>query len=204
VTSQNTLPSTRDQAHHALLLLGAPAPARLVVDVHGALFDGDLAVPALARLLRSEERAVPAGARHPYGICPGLNLDLSPATGLLALASWPVEQRIVAPHAARAQRLAMIVRVVEFVAVQPALGGPALRLLRRLAEDVPGGAEAVDALAPTALADAARLALADAALRDAVAGERPAVLAAADRAAQLDLQHQLFGLPAVPQQRGHQ
>jgi hypothetical protein len=39
MTRLSALPSTREQARHALLLLDAPAPARLVVDVHRALFD---------------------------------------------------------------------------------------------------------------------------------------------------------------------
>ncbi|MFG1608741.1 hypothetical protein [Actinoplanes sp. NPDC049265] len=57
MTRQSTLPSLREQARHALLLLGVPAPARLVVDVHAAFFDGDLSVPALAALMREDERA---------------------------------------------------------------------------------------------------------------------------------------------------
>ena len=59
MSSQNTLPSTPEQVHHALLLLGAPAAARLIVDVHTALFDGDLAMPAMAPLLRSGELTLP-------------------------------------------------------------------------------------------------------------------------------------------------
>ena len=59
MTRQSTLPSIREQAHHALLLLGVPTPARLLVDVHAALLDGDLSVPALVALLRDEERACP-------------------------------------------------------------------------------------------------------------------------------------------------
>lgn len=56
MTRQSTLPGLREQARHALLLLGVPAPARLVVDVHAAFFDGDLSVPALAALMRDDER----------------------------------------------------------------------------------------------------------------------------------------------------
>jgi hypothetical protein len=89
------------------------------------------------------------------------------------------------------------------VAVQPAVGASAAGLLRRLAADVPGGPEAVHVLDPGALVDAARLALADPALADAVAGEQTAREDAAARAAHLDVRQQLFGVPAVPQQRGH-
>ncbi|MDT5041964.1 MAG: hypothetical protein QOE51_2949 [Actinoplanes sp.] len=236
----STLPSTAEQAHHALLLLGAPAPARLVVDVHAALFDGDLAMPALTALLRAEQRALGGTGRHAlppvgsggtelppaglggsevapaglggsemaagsdvaYAICRGLNLDLRPVRGLLALASWPLDRRIVSPAAARADALAMVVRVLEFVAVRP-VGVPVLRLIRQLAEQVPGGPEAIDPLDPGALTQAARLALADPALDAAVAREQPARAAAVARAGQLDPAHQLFGVPALPHQREH-
>jgi hypothetical protein len=205
MNSQCTLPSTRGQAHQALLLLGAPAPARLVVDVHAALFDGDLDMPSLVALLRAEERgtAGAAGVDDSYKICWGLNLNLTAARSLVALAAWPVGRRIVTPAVTRADALAMVVRVVEFVAVQPAVGASAARLLRRLAADVPGGPEAVHVLDPGALADAARLALADPALAGAVAGEQAVREDAAARAAQLEVPQQLFGVPAVPQQRGH-
>jgi len=62
---QSTLPSLREQARHALLLLGVPAPARLVVEVHGAFFDGDLSVSALVALLRDEERGYASRAVSP-------------------------------------------------------------------------------------------------------------------------------------------
>ena len=205
MNSQRTLPSTRGQAHQALLLLGAPASARLVVDVHAALFDGDLDMSSLVALLRAEERGTDgaAGVDDAYRICWGLNANLTAARGLVALAAWPVARRIVTPAVARADALAMVVRVMEFVAVQPAVGASVARLLRRLAAEVPGGPEAVHVLRPGALADAARLALADPALADAVAGEQAARCEAAARAALLDVRQQLFGVPAVPQQRGH-
>jgi hypothetical protein len=220
MTRLSTLPGTREQARHALLLLGVPAPARLLVDVHAALFDGDLSVPGLAALLRDEERIVtPPGpdapgtsARDaeieggggtvlgPYLVCPGLNLDLTAAPGVITLSTWPVADRLCTPVAARADALATVVRVAEFVAERP--GICATRLMRDLAATVPGGPEAFDALDPAALGDAARHALADASLAAAVEAEAPLRDAAAERAAHLDLRQQLFGVPAVPHQRG--
>jgi hypothetical protein len=185
VNHLSTLPSTTEQARHALLLLGAPAPARLVVDVHAALFDGDLDVPALAGLVRD---------RTP-GFAPALAADLTPARGLIALADWPLERRLVTPARQRADALAMVVRVAEFVAVQPHAGRAADRLLRTLAEDVPHGPEAVD------LGEAARTALE--ALAGAIAAEEPMRAEVLRRAAGLDETQRLFGLPAVPHQRGH-
>jgi hypothetical protein len=206
MTRQSTLPSTREQAQHALLLLGAPASARLVVDVHTALFDGDLDVPSLVALVRAEQRgtAEVAGSAEAYKICVGLDLDLTAIRGVLALAAWPVGRRIVTPATARADSLAMVVRVVEFIGVRPAVDAPALRLMRQLAESVPGGPEAVDVLEPGALAAAARQALADPALAASMDREQSMRVDAIARAEALDRPLQLFGVPAVPRQRGHQ
>jgi hypothetical protein len=220
MTRLSTLPSTREQAHHALLLLGVPAPARLLVDVHAALFDGDLSVPGLAALLRDAERVVTSpgpdalgtaasdavleggGGTVPgaYLICPGLNPDLAAARGVITLSTWPVVDRLCTPAAASANALATVVRVAEFVAERP--GRCAAHLMRRLAATVPGGPEAFDVFDPVALAEAARQALADPALVAAVEAEAPLRAAAAERATRLDLPQQLFGVPVVPQQRG--
>jgi len=184
VNHLSTLPTAGEQARHALLLLGAPASARLVVQVHAALFDGDLTVAALVR-----ER-VP-------GLCAALTGDLSAAPGLVALAEWPLSRRIVTPAVRRADELAMIVRVAEFVAMSPVVGRAAAGLLRELAQRVPHGMEALD------LAEAARAALSAASLTEAVAAEaelRAQVLA---RAENLDERQRLYGVPTVPHQRGH-
>jgi hypothetical protein len=186
VNQLSTLPTTGEQARRALLLLGAPAATRLVADVHGALFDGDLSTAALARLLR--ERAP--------GFCAALRPDLTAAPGLLALTDWSLDRRMVTPAARRADELAMIVRVAEFVAMRRGAGRAADRLLRELAARVPGGVEALD------LADAARAALSDAGLTAQLAAEEPVRAAAAARAAELGQRQQLYGVPAVPHQRG--
>jgi hypothetical protein len=182
------LPSAREQARHALLLLGAPAPARLLVSVHRALFDGDLDMAGLAGLLRDEERApVPE-------VCAGLSADL---TGThVALAAWPLEQRLVTPAAARADGLRFVLRVADWVALRAAAGRSAHRLLRELAATVPGGPEALD------VRDAVRAALDDPGLRDAVAAERSLRAAVRAKAETLPDRQQWFGRPAVPHQRG--
>jgi hypothetical protein len=184
-----TLPSAREQARHALLLLGAPAPARLVVGVHHALFDGDLDMSALTGLLRDERRSLPPV------VCHGLGADLAPIH--VALGEWPLARRIVTPATARADALTFVVRVADLVATHRGAGRSADLFLRELAAEVPGGAEAVD------VGDAARAALADPELLAAVEAESPVRDATAVRAARLDEIQQYFGVPAVPQQRGH-
>ena len=216
MTGLSTLPSTREQARHALLLLGVPTSSRLLVEVHQALFDGDLSVPAVAALIRDEERRFatstapraddttpPASAGAPEApglVCPGLNLDLTPARGMVTLSTWPVIERIATPAAARAEALVSILRVAEFVAVRP--GACATTLLRQMAETLPGGPEAVDPLNPLAVAEIARTVMTDQPLADAVAAEHLTREAAATRAAALDDRMRLFGLPTVPHQRG--
>jgi hypothetical protein len=177
------LPSNREQARHALLLLGAPAPARLVVATHQALFDGDLDAPGLAALLRTERRAAAPT------VCRGLSADLAPMH--LALTEWPLEHRIVTPVAARVAGLTAVIRIAEFVAMRPGAGRSADRLLRSLATEVPGGPEAVDLAAAAREAIEATDVSAEAALRQAITV----------RAAALDPVHRLFGLPSVPHQR---
>jgi hypothetical protein len=187
MTRLSMLPSTREQARHALLLLGAPAPARLVVDVHRALFDGDLDMPGLAALLRSERRAP-----DPV-VCHGLTADLAAAH--VALAEWPREHRIVTPASVRHAALVAVARIAEFVTMRPGAGGAAVRLLRALAADVPGGPEATD------LGMAARAALHDPELAAALRAEAPQRAVTAERAGALDRTQQLFGVPPLPQQR---
>ena len=142
----STLQSTREQACHALLLLGAPAPARLVAEVHAALFDGDLSVPALAALVRSEERTWTPGT--PWVVAPALTLDLTAAPGMLTLSTWSIENRIAGPADAYAQG----VRIAEFIAARPGATASAARLLRRMAELEP----VADGTGPARLAAAAR------------------------------------------------
>ncbi|HET9518032.1 MAG TPA: hypothetical protein VFO77_09930 [Actinoplanes sp.] len=195
------LPGARAQAHHALTLLGAPAPARLVVGVHGALFPGDLSVGSLTAELRDEERTVDTA--KPYHLCVALTAaDLTPAAGLVALSTWPLACRIVTATSLRVDALTAVVRVAEFAAVRAGASRATAALLRELAAQVPGGPEAVDVLDPGALADAARAALAEPALADAAARDRAIREHAAVRAAELDRRQQLFGVRVLPRPRG--
>lgn len=193
--NSTTLPGVREQARHALLLFGGPAPARLVVDVHTALFDGDLSMSGVAAVLRDEERHFDPDALIAYRICPALHHDLTVARGLVTLSGWSAARRLVSPRSARAGALAAVVRIAEFVAIRAQASSAVLDLLSRLADTVPGGPEAFLVHDPRALADAARAALAEVtveALPEAV--ER--------RWAALDERQRLFGVMSLPHQRG--
>jgi hypothetical protein len=177
----STLPSTREQARHALLLLGAPTPARLVVEVHRGLFDGDLDTSGLAALLRAERRAaIPV-------VCHGLTAAL---VGMhLALAEWPLDRRIVTPATGRADALMAFIRIVEFVGMRSGASRAADRLLRTFAAEL--GPDAADA----------RAALGDPLLVAAVEAESTIRAAAAVRAAGLSEMQRWFGVSALPHQR---
>lgn len=202
----SVLPTPREQAHHVLTLLGAPAAARLAVDVHGALFDSDLSTGGLGGLLRDEARtygtprSVPPGEPRCH-LCCGLDAArLTPAPGLVALSTWPLAVRLVTPVSLRVNALTMVVRIAEFAAVRPGASRATEQLLRRLAADVPGGPEAHDVLRPGVLAEAARAALAAPRLANAAAADRAVREAAAVRAESLDEHQRLFGLSPVPRQ----
>ena len=116
MTRLSALPSTREQARHALLLLGAPAPARLVIDVHRALFDGDLDMPGLAALLRSERRtAAPV-------VCHGLTADI----GAAARAALDDPELVTALANDAPERAATAVRVAALDRTQQLFGVPPL------------------------------------------------------------------------------
>jgi hypothetical protein len=198
MTVSSLLPSTHEQAHHALTLLGVPATVRTIVDVHGALFDGDLTVGSLTAQLRDEERSP-----GPYLLCRALTAtDLTPAGGLVALAAWALTSRISTATSVRVDSLTAVVRIAEFAAVQSGASAGVARLLRDLAAQVPGGDEAYDVMDPGALADAARAALAAPALLAAAEQDRAVRETAAGRAAtRLDERQLLFGLRPVPRPR---
>jgi hypothetical protein len=167
----STLPSAREQARHALLLIGAPAPARLVVQVHRALFDGDLDMPGLAGLLRAERLAA-----SPV-VCRGLTAELTPIH--VALAEWPLERRIVTPATARADERTALARITEFVAMQPGASRSAQELLWSLSVATESAATS----------------------EEAPAAEAPIRSAAVRLAASRTVAERLFGVPVIPRPR---
>lgn len=138
-----TLPA-REHVQRALVLLQTPAAPKLIVDVHDALFPGDLTASKLSSLRRDEERSYRSapGAR-PYYLCPALEHDrLVPARALLTISTWPIEQRIIGPLSPRVNFLTGAIRLAEAIRSIRATGSEptsaAMRLLWRFATNIPG------------------------------------------------------------------
>nr|WP_260408289.1 hypothetical protein [Planomonospora venezuelensis] len=189
----------REQVHQALLLLGVPSAAKLVVTVNEAFFSGALRGPQLTSLRRDEERSFRSDPyARPYYLCAALTDRLSPARGLLADSTWPLEARVVGPLSPRVDYLTAAVRIAEHLVrlADPPPG--AVRLLSRMAQNIPGGAEGFAPVDPAAVIRAARAELEVHAASDAA--QRAEVAARAG--GQLTDVERLFGVSALSTLRG--
>jgi hypothetical protein len=135
----------REQVHQALTLLGVPAAAKMIVAVHGALRAGSLKGAQLTSLRRDEERSFGTSPfARPYYLCAALTDRLSASRGLLAVSTWPLEQRVVGPLSPRVDFLTTAIRVAEHILRLAETGEQAppsaQRLLSRLAQNIPGAA----------------------------------------------------------------
>ncbi|GIJ30138.1 hypothetical protein Vqi01_53000 [Micromonospora qiuiae] len=188
------LVSMRDQVHHALTLLSAPAAPKLIAEVHNAFFGAagqSIAPGRLTHLRRDEERSFRSAPHsRPYHLCSALTAEhLAPARGLLAVSTWPLERRIIGPLSLRVDFLTAAINVAEQVARLPEQTLAVARLLRRFATSIPGAVGGHEAVEPAIVVKAAHAELAVHA--DADRAQRAE---AADRArAQLDEAEQLFG-----------
>ncbi|WP_181801071.1 hypothetical protein [Streptomyces shenzhenensis] len=152
----------RDQVHQALALLTVPASPKLLSQVHQAFFSTPLNTARMTTLRRDEERSFRSA---PYGrayyICPALTFDLlSPARALLALSTWPLEQRLVGPLTQRVHFLTSAVRLAdaaEHLAGEAGMPQPVQQLLlhysRNIHGDAPRGPLDLDALRRAAAAE---------------------------------------------------
>lgn len=197
--AEAALVPVREQVHHALTLLAVPAAPKLVGEVHRAFFAADISGARMTSLRRDEERSFrQAPYSRPYYLCPALSADLlSPARGLLAVSTWPLERRVVGALSQRVDFLTSAINVAERVQRLPDTGAHAIRLLWRFAANIPGVAGEFGAVRPEAVVAAAR-----AELEIHEAADRATRAAAASRAhAQLDDAGRLFGaakLRALP------
>jgi len=181
----------REQVHQALTLLGAPAAPRMIAAVHEAFYAGRLVSSRLTSLRRDEERSFRAAPyARPYYLCAALTADLlSPARGLLAVSTWPMDRRIIGPLSPRVDYLTAAIAVAEQLERITDPDPNARRLLWRFAANIPRAASSMRSMTPDVVANAARAELA--VHMDADSAHRTA---AASRArSQLDDAAQLFG-----------
>jgi hypothetical protein len=181
----------REQVHEALSLLTVPAAPRLIATVHEAFFTSSFAGSRLTSLKRDEERSFrTAPFARPYYLCAALAADLlAPARGLLAISTWPMEQRVIGSLSPRVDFLTGAIRVAEAIERLRTPVPAARRLLWRFAASIPGAAASATVMDPRAVALAAAAELgvhADADLQIRKAAARRA-------REQLDDAEQLFG-----------
>ncbi|MEU4836204.1 hypothetical protein [Streptosporangium sp. NPDC023615] len=196
---ETSLVPIREQVHQALAMLGVPTPAKLIVAVNDAFFSRELRGSQLTSLRRDEERSFRSDPyARPYYLCAALTDRLSPARGLLADSTWPPEQRVLGPLSPRVDFLVSAMRIAEHLTrlAEPPPG--AVRLLSRMAQNIPG---AVEGFAPAGPATAIRAARAELEVhRAADAAQRAEVAARAAR--QLPDAERLFGVTAMNAVRG--
>lgn len=135
--------TVRDQVHQALALLTVPASPKLLSQVHQAFFSSPLNTARLTTLRRDEERSFrSAPYARAYYICPALTSDLlSPARALLALSTWPLEQRLVGPLTQRVHFLTSALRLAdaaEHLAGETELPQPVQQLLLHYSRNLHG------------------------------------------------------------------
>jgi hypothetical protein len=165
----------REQVHRALTLLSVPAAPKLVIAVHEAFFAGQIPATRLTSLRRDEERSYRAAPfARPYYVCGALSADLlASARGLLAVSTWPLEQRMIGPLTPRVDFLICAIRVCEQVVRIPTPGPAALRLLWRFAANIPGAADGFSGPDANLAGDG---------IRQAITGAQPAAIARAAHA----------------------
>jgi hypothetical protein len=155
----------REQVIRVLDLLGCPAPVSLIRQVAAARYGDQIPGPRLASLRRDEHRSwrsahvlyTVRAAGRPVYVVPALTYDqLVPVRGLLALSSWPLALRLIAPASPRVDLLHMVDRLAEELAEHPqAAWAPELeRVLWRLAGSVPGAIDGAPGLHPSVVRDA--------------------------------------------------
>ncbi|MET7639854.1 hypothetical protein [Streptomyces sp. NPDC005438] len=133
----------REQVHQVLTLLTVPAAPKLISQVHEAFFSGPLNTGRLAAVRRDEERSFRSSPyARTYYICSALTSDLlAPVRALLALSTWPLEQRVVGPLSHRVHFLTAAIRLAEAAEARtgdPLQHEPTRRLLLHYSRNIPG------------------------------------------------------------------
>lgn len=137
----------RDQVIRALQLTGRPSSARLVSDVTKSRWAERVDTAKLSYLRRDEGRSwrksqEVAGryARDVY-VVPALTYDrFTPVRGTVALSTWPVSLRLIAPLSPRVDMLHSTVALAEEATAVAGTNyeAPMMRLVARLGATIPG------------------------------------------------------------------
>ena len=186
----------RDQVIQALQLTGRPSSARLVSDVTKSRWAERVDTAKLSYLRRDEARSwrrsqeLPGRHARDVYVVPALTYDrFTPVRGTVALSTWPISLRLIAPLSPRVDMLHSTVALAEEVSAVAGTNyeAPMMRLVARLGATIPGvkpfGAD------PHAVIEAARAELEEIEETDELERSQ-----AAERAsAQLDAEALLFG-----------
>jgi hypothetical protein len=196
-TYQTSIP-VRDRVIQTLDLGEHPLATRLLAEIAGARFDETINTQALASLRRDELRSWRSAHEEPSRaaprdvyIVPALTYDrYTPVRGSLALSTWPLDVRLIAPASPRVDLLHVTIALASEVLSSP--DAPYEASLRRLVTRL---GRSVKGLTSTLVDDPARI-------RDAAGSELDQLVKpddreraeAAERAeAQLTDQELLFG-----------
>jgi hypothetical protein len=134
----------RDRIIQTLALGGRAMAAKLLADVSRAYFGEPIQTTALSSLRRDERRRYETAqgdrgrdGRDEYVVA-ALTFDrFTPVRGTLALSSWPIEHRLIAPSSPRVDILYITIALADQLGL--AVDGPAAtRLILRLARTIPG------------------------------------------------------------------
>ena len=147
----------REQVYEALSMLQVPAAPRLIATVHEALFAATFSTARVTSIRRDEERSFrTAPFSRPYYICAALTADfMSPARGLLAVSTWPLENRVIGSLSPRVDFLTAAIQIAEALVRIPAPAPAARRLLGRFAAGIPGAAYSAGSVDPQTVRSAA-------------------------------------------------
>lgn len=136
-----TEPPLREQVIRTLSLIARPASLSLITDVARARWGEYLPPPRMASLRRDEARSYKAApGQRPVYIVPALSSDrFAPTRGVLALSSWSLADRILAPASPRVDILVILKRLIDEVpnARDAGAGDALVRVVWRLARTVP-------------------------------------------------------------------
>ncbi|HET9873659.1 MAG TPA: hypothetical protein VFP89_13830 [Propionibacteriaceae bacterium] len=188
--------SLRDQVIRALQLTSRPSSARLVSDVTQSRWAERVDTAKLSYLRRDEarrwhrSRELPGRHGRDVHVVPALTYDrFAPVRGTVALSTWPVRSRLIAPLSPRVDMLHSTIALAREVTTLAGTSyeAPMLRLVARLGATIPGvrafGAD------PSDVIEAARAELEEIEETD----DRERSEAAARAEGQLDAESLMFG-----------